>query len=170
MKVKAGHASSDINTVDLLLILLVTVSWGLNYPIMKFVVTDFPPLTFRAFTFTIGFVLLGAYALYQGDSLRVPSGERLLALQLGIPNMVLWHVGLIYGVLLLNSGRAAIVGYTMPVWALIASVIFFSTLISFFISHIATTPLPARWILSQVLPILEVLISNIFISNNMPNV
>ena len=125
MNVKAGHASSDINTIDLLLILLVTVSWGLNYPIMKFVVTDFPPLTFRAFTFTIGFVLLGAYALYQGDSLRIPSGERLLALQLGIPNMVLWHVGLIYGVLLLNSGRAAIVGYTMPVWALIASVIFF---------------------------------------------
>lgn len=125
MNVKAVSATTEINSLDMLLILLVTVSWGMNYPIMKFVVTDFPPLTFRAFTFTIGFVLLGAYAVYRGDSLFVPRAERLLAFQLGVPNMVLWHVGLIYGVLLLNSGRAAIVGYTMPVWALIASVIFF---------------------------------------------
>jgi drug/metabolite transporter (DMT)-like permease len=42
-----------------------------------------------------------------------------------MPNMVLWHLGLIYGVTLLNSGRAAIVGYTMPVWALLASVLMF---------------------------------------------
>ncbi|MFB1016902.1 MAG: DMT family transporter [Burkholderiaceae bacterium] len=117
--------ANDINGVDLLLILFVTVSWGLNYPIMKFVVTSYPPLTFRACTFTIGFALLGAVAWYQGKSLRVPVGERWLAFQLGVPNMVFWHVGLIYGVTLLNSGRVAIVGYTMPVWALLASVVMF---------------------------------------------
>ena len=119
--------ANDINGVDLLLILFVTVSWGLNYPIMKFVVTSYPPLTFRACTFTIGFALLGAVAWYQGKSLRVPVGERWLAFQLGVPNMVFWHVGLIYGVTLLNSGRVAIVGYTMPVWALLASVVMFGT-------------------------------------------
>jgi drug/metabolite transporter (DMT)-like permease len=117
--------ANDINGVDLLLILFVTVSWGLNYPIMKVVVTSYPPLTFRACTFTIGFALLGAVAWYQGKSLRVPVGERWLAFQLGVPNMVFWHVGLIYGVTLLNSGRVAIVGYTMPVWALLASVVMF---------------------------------------------
>jgi drug/metabolite transporter (DMT)-like permease len=92
---------------------------------MKFVVTSYPPLTFRAFTFTLGFVLLGAYALRQGESLFVPVSERWLAFKLGMPNMVMWHLGLIYGVALLNSGRAAIVGYTMPVWALLASVVMF---------------------------------------------
>ena len=125
MPTSAASAGSEINSLDLLLILLVTVSWGLNYPIMKFVVTSYPPLTFRAFTFTIGFVLLGAYALRWGESLHIPVSERWLAFKLGMPNMVLWHLGLIYGVTLLNSGRAAIVGYTMPVWALLASVLMF---------------------------------------------
>ncbi len=125
MPASAASAGSEINSLDLLLILLVTVSWGLNYPIMKFVVTSYPPLTFRAFTFTIGFVLLGAYALRRGESLHIPVSERWLAFKLGMPNMVLWHLGLIYGVTLLNSGRAAIVGYTMPVWALLASVLMF---------------------------------------------
>lgn len=125
MSTNAASTSSDINSLDLLLILLVTVSWGLNYPIMKFVVTSYPPLTFRAFTFTIGCVLLGAYAMRSGESLHVPMSERWLAFKLGMPNMVLWHLGLIYGMTLLNSGRAAIVGYTMPVWALLASVLMF---------------------------------------------
>jgi drug/metabolite transporter (DMT)-like permease len=125
MSTSAASSSSEINSLDVFLILLVTISWGLNYPIMKFVVTSYPPLTFRAFTFTIGFVLLGAYALQRGESLHIPLSERWLAFKLGLPNMVLWHVGLIYGVTLLNSGRAAIVGYTMPVWALLASVLMF---------------------------------------------
>lgn len=125
MSTSAASSSSEINSLDVFLIVLVTISWGLNYPIMKFVVTSYPPLTFRAFTFTIGFVLLGAYALQRGESLYVPPSERWLAFKLGMPNMVLWHVGLIYGVTLLNSGRAAIVGYTMPVWALLASVLMF---------------------------------------------
>lgn len=125
MPTSAASAGTEINSLDLLLILLVTVSWGLNYPIMKFVVTSYPPLMFRAFTFTIGFVLLGAYALRRGESLHIPVSERWLAFKLAMPNMVLWHLGLIYGVTLLNSGRAAIVGYTMPVWALLASVLMF---------------------------------------------
>lgn len=125
MSSSTAKPSSDITGLDLLLILLVTFSWGLNYPVMKYVVTSYPPLTFRAFAFTIGFVFLGLYAWRQGDSLRVPVSERWLAFKLGVPNMVLWHLGLILGLTLLNSGRAAIVGYTMPVWALIASVILF---------------------------------------------
>lgn len=39
--------------------------------------------------------------------------------------MVLWHLGLVMGLTLLKSGRTAIIGYTMPVWALLASVLFF---------------------------------------------
>lgn len=125
MSSSAASTSNDINGIDLLLILLVTCSWGLNYPIMKYVVTSYPPLSFRAFTFLIGVVLLGLYALRHGESLHVPVQERWMTFKLGVPNMVMWHIGLIYGVTLLNSGRAAIVGYTMPVWALLASVLMF---------------------------------------------
>ena len=107
------------------LILLVTCSWGLNYPIMKFVVTKYPPSTFRALTFLLGTAVLGVYAWYRREPLHVPPEERWTTVRLSIPNMVLWHVGLVYGISLLNSGRAAIIGYTMPVWAVLSGLAFF---------------------------------------------
>jgi drug/metabolite transporter (DMT)-like permease len=110
---------------DLFLILVVTCSWGLNYPIMKFVVTQYPPSSFRALTFILGTAVVGLYAWHRREVLAVPQHERWTTLRLSIPNMVLWHVGLVYGISLLNSGRAAIIGYTMPVWALLASVMLY---------------------------------------------
>ena len=109
------------------LILLVTCSWGLNYPIMKFVVTEYPPSSFRALTFILGTCVLGLYARYRGESLWVPPAERWTTLRLSIPNMVLWHVGLVYGISLLNSGRAAIIGYTMPVFSALFGYLWFGT-------------------------------------------
>jgi drug/metabolite transporter (DMT)-like permease len=117
--------STRITGFDLFLILVVTCSWGLNYPIMKFVVTHYPPSSFRAITFILGTLVIGLYAWNRGESLVVPRGERWRTLQLSIPNMVLWHLGLVYGISLLNSGRAAIIGYTMPVWTLMASVLLY---------------------------------------------
>ena len=116
----------SLSGTDLLLILIVTVAWGMNYPIMKYVVMQYPPTTFRAMTFVLGTISLGLFALIKKESLIVPKGERWLTLKLSLPNMVLWHLGLIYGLTLLNSGRAAIIGYTMPVWTLLASVMLFS--------------------------------------------
>lgn len=114
-----------INTKDLLMVLIVTISWGLNYPVMKFVVNSYPPSAFRAFTFLIGCLTLLAYIHIKGISIVVPKHERKLLLKLSLFNMVGWHLPMIYGVSLLNSGRAAIIGYTMPVWALLASALLY---------------------------------------------
>jgi drug/metabolite transporter (DMT)-like permease len=125
MTTSPASPQQHITLLDLFLILLVTCSWGLNYPIMKFVVSAYPPLTFRALCFVLGALVLGLYARQRGESLFVPRHERWTTLRLSVPNMVLWHLGLVYGLLLLNSGRAAIVGYTMPVWALLGSVLLY---------------------------------------------
>jgi drug/metabolite transporter (DMT)-like permease len=119
------NTAATISGTDLLMILIVTLSWGLNYPIMKYVVTYFPPVSFRALTFILGCLSLGLYAWYTRESLFVPREERWITFKLSLANMVLWHLGLIFGLTLLKSGRTAIIGYTMPVWALLASVIFF---------------------------------------------
>ena len=123
----SSHATepAKVNTKDLLLVLIVTVSWGLNYPIMKFVVNSYPPSAFRAFTFIVGFVSIGIYAYFKGISLSVISQERWPVFKLSMFNMVGWHLPMIYGVSMLNSGRAAIIGYTMPIWALLASALLY---------------------------------------------
>ena len=117
--------SSQINATDLLMVLIVTVSWGMNYPVMKFVVNSYPPSAFRAFTFLIGCMALGSYAYFKGISIFVPKHERKALFKLSLFNMVGWHLPMIYGVSMLNSGRAAIIGYTMPVWALLASAVLY---------------------------------------------
>jgi len=117
--------SSQINATDLLMVLIVTVSWGMNYPVMKFVVNSYPPSAFRSFTFLIGCMALGSYAHFKGISIFVPKHERKALFKLSLFNMVGWHLPMIYGVSMLNSGRAAIIGYTMPVWALLASAVLY---------------------------------------------
>lgn len=117
----SSHANPSINRIDLLLILFVTLAWGFNYSVMKFVVSSYPPATFRAITFFFGLIFMGLYVLYRKESFAVPRQERALVLKISIFNMLLWHTGLIFSLTLLSSGRAAIVGYTMPVWALLAS-------------------------------------------------
>ena len=119
------ESSSHINATDLLMVLIVTVSWGMNYPVMKFVVNSYPPSAFRAFTFLIGCMALGSYAYFKGISIFVPKHERKALFKLSLFNMVGWHLPMIYGVSMLNSGRAAIIGYTMPVWALLASAVLY---------------------------------------------
>ena len=116
---------AKVNAKDLLMVLIVTVSWGMNYPIMKYVVNSYPPSAFRAYTFIVGFLSLGIYAYYKGISLAVISEERWPVFKLSMFNMVGWHLPMIYGVSMLNSGRAAIIGYTMPVWALLASALLY---------------------------------------------
>jgi drug/metabolite transporter (DMT)-like permease len=118
-------SSQQINAKDLFMVLIVTVSWGLNYPVMKFVVNSYPPSAFRVLTFLIGCVALGAYVHFKGISIAVPAQERRPLFKLSLFNMVGWHLPMIYGVSMLNSGRAAIIGYTMPVWALLASALLY---------------------------------------------
>ena len=114
-----------LNRVDLVLLAFLTLFWGVNWPIMKYAITDYPPLTFRFLSFVFGIIAVGGYMLVSREPFMVPRSERMRVLKLGFGNMVIWHVVAIVAIKHLTSGRAAIIGYTMPVWALLASVLLF---------------------------------------------
>lgn len=102
-----------------LALLLITLFWGLNWPVMKSAVNVYPPMSFRALSMLLGlpFLALGLKLL------KVPFGIsrrhwRELA-GLALTNMVVWHVGLMLALPHLSSGRAAILGYTMPVFSML---------------------------------------------------
>lgn len=101
---------------DLALLAALTVLWGLNWPIMKIGVRDFAPLTFRTISMAGGLVVLAIAARVAGHSLRVPREHWRELAVLAFFNMVVWYVLAIYGVKLLSSGRAALLGYTMPIF------------------------------------------------------
>ncbi len=115
---------------DLILLALLTLSWGFNWPIMKIGVQDFPPLTFRTLGMIGGLGAIWLAARFQRAPLAIPKGEVMTVIKLAIPNMLLWHALIISGVSMLSSGRAAILGYTMPIWAVLAGLLFFGERIS----------------------------------------
>jgi drug/metabolite transporter (DMT)-like permease len=77
-----------------------------------------------------GLVVIWLAARAQGASLAIPAGAKMTVIRLAIPNMLIWHSMIIIGVKLLSSGRAAILGYTMPAWAVLSGLIFFGDRIS----------------------------------------
>ncbi|HEX7648177.1 MAG TPA: DMT family transporter [Noviherbaspirillum sp.] len=116
---------TTLSRKDWILLALLTLCWGVNWPIMKMGVRDFPPLSFRTLSMLGGLPVIWLAARMQGASLAIPRGRVLDVVKLAIPNMLVWHVLVILGVKMLSSGRAAILGYTMPVWAVLSALVFF---------------------------------------------
>jgi drug/metabolite transporter (DMT)-like permease len=106
-------------------LVFVTLIWGLNWPIMKFSLRELSPLYFRAVTMSAGALLLAAWFIARGQSLRLPRGTWLPVALLALPNVLGWHLFAILGVQELASGRAAILGFTMPIWTALLAVLFF---------------------------------------------
>jgi drug/metabolite transporter (DMT)-like permease len=121
---------TQLSRKDLVLLALLTLFWGLNWPIMKIGVRELPPLTFRTLSMLGGLLVIWVAARMQGVSLAIPAGRTITVIRLAIPNMLIWHSMIIIGVKLLSSGRAAILGYTMPAWAVLSGLIFFGDRIS----------------------------------------
>jgi drug/metabolite transporter (DMT)-like permease len=96
---------------------LLTLVWGLNWPVMKFGATQFPPLTFRTVSMWLGLPLLAAVLVLAKVPFTVPRRHWGELLRLTVPNLLIWHVLAILAVRELSSGRAAILGYTMPIFA-----------------------------------------------------
>lgn len=113
-----------ISRKQLLTLIALTLMWGINWPMMKFSLRELSPLYFRALTMTAGSIFL--YSWYRARGLRVlPQGsEWRSVVSLGIPNMLGWHTVSILGVKELASGRAAILGFTMPIWTVLLGALF----------------------------------------------
>ncbi|MEY2947376.1 MAG: putative inner rane transporter YedA, partial [Pseudomonadota bacterium] len=108
-----------------LILALLTVVWGLNWPIMKMGVTGFPPLTFRFICLLIGTPVLGLGLWAMKVPFQIPKRYWRELLVLAIFNMFIWHALIILAVQYLSSGRSAILGYTMPIFsALIGAWVF----------------------------------------------
>lgn len=116
---------TTLSRKDWILLGLLTLCWGVNWPIMKMGVRNFPPLSFRTLSMLGGLPIIWMAARMQGASLAIPKGRALQVVRLAIPNMLVWHMFMILGVKMLSSGRAAILGYTMPVWAVLSGLLFF---------------------------------------------
>jgi drug/metabolite transporter (DMT)-like permease len=99
------------------LLAILTLAWGLNWPVMKAGVTGYPPLAFRTLSMWFGLPVLWAVLRWRRIPLAVARSDWRELGALSLTNMIVWHVLAILAVQALTSGRAAILGYTMPIFS-----------------------------------------------------
>ncbi|HWP10957.1 MAG TPA: DMT family transporter [Ramlibacter sp.] len=111
---------------QLVLVVLLTAVWGINWPVLKLGVTGYPALTFRAMSIWLGLPVLALGLLVLKLPFRMPRRHWPELLWLAATNMFVWHACIILAVKSLSSGRAAILGYSMPIFSAVIGAVMFS--------------------------------------------
>lgn len=96
---------------------LLTVFWGINFPFMKLALGAFDPWIFRIVCLGVGAAGLFALAGAGGQRLAVPRRDRRMLALTSALSITGWHVFTAFGIGMMPAGRAAILAYTMPLWA-----------------------------------------------------
>jgi drug/metabolite transporter (DMT)-like permease len=107
----------EISRFALFLIVLLAALWGLSWPVMKYALYEMPPLRFRAFCVGVGGSGLLAVALMTGHSIRLKWSTFWCIVAVSAFTGFGWNVCMSFGLRLMDSGRAAILAYTFPVWS-----------------------------------------------------
>jgi probable blue pigment (indigoidine) exporter len=97
-------------------LMITSVGWGLNFPVMKFILTEWPPLSARGLSGIVGAAGLALLALMLKQSLKVP--RELLPRLVGISLLSVssWAAFMGLALVWLRGTEAAVVAASMPVW------------------------------------------------------
>lgn len=111
--------------VGAVLLVSVALGWGLNWPAMKIIVGEVPPWQFRGVTGIVCAALMFALAALLRNRLAIPRRQWGALAAAAFFNVTSWFVLVAYGVKLMQSGHAAIIAFTMPIWAAVIGAVYF---------------------------------------------
>lgn len=124
----AGIASSPYPVRGYALLTGVAFGWGVNWPMMKIIVSEISVWEFRAFSGVVaGLLLLGlaiAVSRSSGETWKIPREQWLRLGLASLFNVTSWFILIGFGVSMMGSGHAVIVAFTMPLFAAVFGVIF----------------------------------------------
>ncbi len=109
---------------SLVLVSLITLIWGFNWAIMKVVLSEVPPFTFRSLCMAAGAIGLLAIAKFNGLAIRVPPGQWTRLMASALFNITGWNLLIAFGLKYVAASRGVILAYTMPMWTVLLSMIF----------------------------------------------
>jgi hypothetical protein len=115
---RAGARTTEAPPLAFVYLAVMIISWAGNWPLMKLALGQLPPLLFVLLRL-IGSLILIAPALAATQQPLLPvRGERLGLLCVGELQVAGFLVFSIIGLALLPAGRAIVLAYTMPLWAI----------------------------------------------------
>jgi drug/metabolite transporter (DMT)-like permease len=105
----------------LALLLVLTLVWGTNWPLFPLATREVSVWTFRAVALLIAGPTLLAVARWKGYNLAVERRHWGTLATATAFYLLLWNVASTYAAILIPSGQAAILGFTMPLWLALVS-------------------------------------------------
>lgn len=109
-----GRLSS--RQIGLLCLLVTSFGWGLNWPAMKMLLQEVPPLTARGSAGLVASCGLALLAAARGDRLAVPARMLPRLVLASMVNVFAWMGFSTLALQWLAAGEAALLVYTMPIW------------------------------------------------------
>jgi drug/metabolite transporter (DMT)-like permease len=102
--------------LGLVFLVVASVGWGLNFPIMKHLLTEWPPLSSRGLCGIVGAVALALVAYFRKQKLGVPRSMWLRLLLVSTRAIGGWAAFMGLALLWLSASEAAVLGISIPVW------------------------------------------------------
>ena len=105
-----------MNMRAVVLLALLVVVWGANWPIMKMGLSHLQPFWFASFRLGLGVISMVAILVPTGRLRLPPRGDWPVVASLGLLNMGLFMVLTNVALQVVPAGRSAILAYTTPLW------------------------------------------------------
>lgn len=121
------HARMTLSRQQITLLILLTLVWGFNWPMLKLGVSHYPPLSFRSLSMWMGLPFLALVLQLKKVPFKIPMADWKELFMLATTNMLIWNVLIILAVQNLSSGRSAILGYTMPIFSAMIGVLVYGS-------------------------------------------
>ena len=99
------------------LIAVLTLVWGTNWSLFPLAVRELSVWTFRFLSLLGAGLLLLAVARAKGLGLAIPRAYWKTTVAAALTYLVVWNIASTYSAVLIPSGQAAVLGFTMPLWA-----------------------------------------------------
>lgn len=98
------------------LLVLVVIIWGSNWPIMKIGLRSIDPLWFAAARLSIALVTISTLLLFLGRLKRPHRQDVPIVLGVGVMQFAIFVTLINVGLTEVNASRAALLAYTTPLW------------------------------------------------------
>jgi drug/metabolite transporter (DMT)-like permease len=105
-----------MSPLGLSFLVIASVGWGLNFPIMKHLLTEWPPLSSRGLCGIVGAAALAMIAVARQQKLSVPRPMWLRLLLVSTLAIGGWTAFMGLALLWLSASEAAVLGISIPVW------------------------------------------------------
>lgn len=100
----------------LILLVVMTLVWGTNWPLFPLAIREVSVWTFRSVSLPLTGTILLLVATYRGQSLSMPRKHWITVVAVSVTYFVTWNVATPISASLIASGQSAVLGFSMPIW------------------------------------------------------